>query len=58
MTKTRVEIEHKVGRYGEGFYASMEYQDTLRSGAVELGPYSTVQAAEQAGDILAVMVAA
>lgn len=58
MTKTRVEIERKEGRYGEGFYASMEYADTLSSGAVELGPFASYQAAEDASSLLAVMVAA
>lgn len=58
MTKTRVEIEFKEGRWGTGYYASMAYDGCKSSGSVELGPYPTQARAEKAVDLLAVMVAA
>ena len=58
MTKIEIETEHKVGRYGSGFYATVFYQQANSSGSFEVGPYANAAKASDVGTVIAEQIAA
>ena len=58
MVKSKITVEYKDGRYGTGHYATVEYNENISNGWVELGPYTSRDNAYQAARLVVSAVAA